>query len=296
VFSASSESVSVLLRALAECRRLDILSRPQITTMDNQLAYLQVGQRVPRITASNITTTGTINTVTLDNVGIILQLQPRVSPDDIVTMAINAEKSEVGPLEEGIPISINNNGDVIRSPRYDTTAAQTTVSAANGQTIVLGGLLTARKEQFHRRVPYLSNLPVVGNLFRYDGVSQRRTELLIVMTPHVIRSEADADRIKRQEAARMSWCLGDVIKLDGDRGLRRRMDEFGDDETVVVYPETQPTGLDMPTPAVPGAEEIPPPNVTPTLPNGARPPAPEDPTLPQSKRDEKPNTMSLLKR
>lgn len=297
VFSASSESVSVLLRALSECRRVDILSRPQITTMDNQLAYLQVGQRVPRITASNITTTGTINTVTLDNVGIILNLQPRISPDNVVTMLIDAEKSEVGPQEDGIPISINNNGDVIRSPRYDTTVAQTTVSAANGQTIVLGGLITSRKEQAHRRVPYLSNLPVVGQLFRYDSVFQRRTELLIVMTPHVVRSEAEADRIKRTEAARMSWCLGDVIKVDGDRGLRGRGDEFSDEETVVVYPEMQPTGqsptlADPSTAADPNAtEEIPPPTGNPRPTIDPNRPAPSDPTLQQGKREQTKTTL-----
>ncbi|HEY2826421.1 MAG TPA: secretin N-terminal domain-containing protein, partial [Pirellulales bacterium] len=84
VLSASSDSVSALLRALSECRRVDVLSRPQIMTLDNQPAFLQVGQQVPRVTSSSVTATGTINTVTLDNVGIILNVQPRVSPDNLI--------------------------------------------------------------------------------------------------------------------------------------------------------------------------------------------------------------------
>jgi general secretion pathway protein D len=286
VFSASSEGVSALLRALAECRRLDVLSRPQVMTLDNQPAYIQVGQRVPRVNATTITQTGQTNSVILDNIGIILGVTPRISPDGLVVMQIDATKSELGPESEGIPISINETGQVIRSPIYNTTVASTTVSALDAQTVVLGGLITSRKDQRHRRVPYLSNLPIIGQLFRYDYTSQRRTELLIIMTPHIVRNQDDADRIKQMESARMSWCLGDVIKLDGDRGLRGRNDEFGDNETQVVYPDVE----NMPTPATPPVEELgTPPQGTPTLgtPPTQPPPAPNDPTLLQGKKEEK---------
>ncbi|MCC7086302.1 MAG: hypothetical protein IT427_14965 [Pirellulales bacterium] len=276
VLSASSEGVSALLRALAECRRLDVLSRPQVMTLDNQPAYVQVGQRVPRVNATSITQTGQTNSVILDNIGIILGVTPRISPDGLVVMQIDATKSELGPEAEGIPISINETGQVIRSPIYNTTVASTTVSAVDAQTVVLGGLITQRKDQRHRRVPYLSNLPVVGYLFRYDYTAQRRTELLIIMTPHIVRNQDDADRIKQMEAARMSWCLGDVIKLDGDRGLRQRTDEFADDETTVIYPNVDA----MPTPAAPPPhEELGPPPQPAT-------PAPGGPVLQQSKTDD----------
>src|SRR5207237_896784 len=86
VLSASSESVSALLRALRECRRTDVLSRPQIMTLDNQAAFIQVGQRVPQITGVNTTTIGQTNTVTTVNTGIILGVTPRISPDGLVVM------------------------------------------------------------------------------------------------------------------------------------------------------------------------------------------------------------------
>lgn len=244
VLSASSESVSILLRALNQSRRLDVLSRPQITALDNQPAFIQVGQRVARITGVTQNVTGTTNNVQIENVGLILRVRPRISPDGVVVMEIDAERSELGPEAEGVPVFVSTDGGVVRSPNVNTTTAQTTVSAADGQTIVLGGLLTESKNGLHRRVPILSDIPILGNLFRYDLAEKRRTELLIIMTPRVIRNELDANIIKQVESSRMSWCLSDVIKLHGPSGLRSRSDEWTDAELPTIYPDLDPQGLD----------------------------------------------------
>ncbi len=266
VLSATSSGVNILLRALQATRRLEVLSRPQIMTLDNQAAYIQVGQQVPRIIGTSINVGVQQNQITDESVGIILGVTPRISPDGLVVMQIDAIKSEVGPESEGIPISINEVGDVIKSPRIDRIFAQTTVAAVSGQTIVLAGLITKRTEDSHRRVPFLSEIPVLGHLFRYDLENQQRTELLIILTPRVVDGVADADVIKQVEAARMSWCLSDVIKLHGVSGLRGRRDAWGDDETTTIYPsaisdvtEPIPTpagtlpfdSYEVPTPAVP---------------------------------------------
>ncbi len=174
VLSAGNESLNVLIRALQDERSLQILSRPQVMTLDNQPAFVQVGQRVPLIASSNIAANGAvINNTTLVNVGILLGVTPRIAPDGQVVMEIDAEKSEVGPEATGIPISINANGDVIRSPRINIITAQTTVSARTGQTVILGGLIMRRTSTVTRRVPYASDVPVLGNLFRFDSVQER---------------------------------------------------------------------------------------------------------------------------
>ena len=239
VLSASSEAVSVLIRALQEKRRVDILSRPQIMTMDNQPAYIQVGARVPIITGTATNEVGQTNNVTMENVGLILGVTPRVSPDNMVVMEIDAEKSEVGPEAEGTPISISE-GQVIRSPQIARTYVQTTVSAADGQTVVLGGLITNNKSEVTRRVPGLAEIPILGNLFRYDYTAEKRTELLIILTPRVVESEEDAELIKQMESDRMSWCLSDVLEMHGDVGLRSRGDEWSDAETTTIYPSLDP--------------------------------------------------------
>ncbi|MEX2286157.1 MAG: secretin N-terminal domain-containing protein [Planctomycetaceae bacterium] len=260
VLSASSESVSVLIRALQESRRMEILSRPQIMTLDNQPAFIQVGERVPRIVASNITETGgQVNTIELTNVGILLGVTPRISPDGTVVMDIDAEKSEVGPDVEGIPVTVAPEGTIIRSPRINVTQAQTTISAPSGQTVVLAGLITKGTNELHRKVPWLSDIPLLGRLFRFNSIIARRTELLIIMTPHVVRNPEDADRIKQQESARMHWCCCDVHAVHGDGGLCHDINCPTCNAAVpVIYPDLNPQGAPLtPTPESHDGEAFP---------------------------------------
>jgi len=244
VLSASSKNVSILLRALRESRRVDVLSRPQIRTLDNQPAYIQVGQRVPRIVGSTVNQNGQSNSVTLENVGLILGVTPRVSPDGTVVMEIDAEKSALGPEQEGIPVAVSIDGTVIRSPRVDTTTAQATVSAADGETIVLGGLITENGQYVHRSVPILGDIPIIEHFFRYDGKFKRRTELLIILTPHIIRTPEDSERLRQVEMARMSWCACDVYRLmdDIDYFPESNLDRVDIGQPDVIYPDLNPTG------------------------------------------------------
>ena len=239
VLSASSESVSLLIRALEESKRLEVLSRPQVRTLDNQPAFIQVGQRVPRIVGSTVNQSGQSNAITLENVGLILGVTPRISPDGAVVMEVDAERSALGPEADGIPVSIAPDGSVIRSPRIDTTTAQATVSASSGETIILGGLITKRTLVIDRRVPVLSQIPLLGNLFRYDMNQQRRAELLIILTPYVIRGPEDEYRLKQAEYARMSWCICDVEEVHGDIGAGISVTPNLEDspDTQVIYPE-----------------------------------------------------------
>ena len=247
VLSAQSENISALLRALAENHKVEVLERPQITMLDNQPANVQVGQRVPTIqSVSTNSLVGTTNSVTFQNVGVILGVTPRISPDGMVVMMIDVEKSQLESEATGIPIFTSPTGQVIRSPIIDSTTAQSTISAMDGQTIVLSGLITKNRNESHRSVPWLGDIPVLGNLFRYDSTSNDRTELLIIMTPHIIRNPADADKLKREEAARMSWCLADVTKLHGEAGLRARGDAWGGADVKVVYPDSPDQPLVLP--------------------------------------------------
>ncbi|XZE55588.1 secretin N-terminal domain-containing protein [Planctomycetaceae bacterium SH139] len=302
VLSASSQNINVLLRALEETRRMEILSRPQVLTLDNQPAFIQVGQRVPRITGSSINQIGQQNTVELENVGLILGVTPRISPEGNVTMEIDAEKSSIGPEIEGIPVSVSNDGTIIRSPRVDVTSAQATVSAADGETIILGGLITKSRREVHRKVPYLGDIPVLRHLFRFDSMSVRRTELLIILTPHIVRTPADAERLKQIEMARMSWCAADVFDLHGevyheaDTSLLFSQEDEG---VQVIYPHVDPRGAAKISPQqaadYPMLGPVSPPNLQtsedlPSPPAKLQPPvvsgptAPADFTLPPSPR------------
>ena len=250
VLSASSQNVSFLLRALQETRRLEILSRPQVLTLDNQQAFIQVGQRVPRIASTSVNQFGVQNQLTLENVGLIIGVTPRISPEGNVVMEIDAEKSKLGPEAEGIPIFIAQDGSVVRSPRIDTITAQATVSAADGETIILGGLIARSTRTRHRQVPWLGDIPILKYLFSYDYFDENRTELLIIMTPHIVRNPGDMERLKQAEFARMSWCEADIFAMHGDvfprTGLMHDWQEE-DDSVPVIYPDLDPRGALQPS-------------------------------------------------
>ena len=268
VLSASNESVNVLIRALQDRRRLEVLSRPQVMTLDNQPAFIQVGQRVPRIVGSQVNNVGQVNNIELENVGLILGVTPRISPEGMVVLEVDAEKSDLGPEAEGIPISISPTGNVIRSPRTDIQTAQTTISAADGQTVVLGGLITKRTSEITRRVPYLGEIPVLGQLFRYDSLVAERSELLIILTPHIIRSPEDVDRMKHIEGARMHWVAADVHELHGESAFcTPGACPICDGQIPVVYPDFDPLGT-LPELQEPASDETGPSSIdTPTTPD-----------------------------
>jgi type II secretory pathway component GspD/PulD (secretin) len=175
-------------------------------------------------------------------------------------MEIDAEKSALGPEREGIPITVSIDGTVIRSPRIDTTTAQATVSAASGETIILGGLITNNKQSIDRRVPYLADIPLLGQLFRFDSLTEQRTELLIILTPHVIRSPADSERLKQTEMARMSWCAADIYRVHGDLNVAVAPDTQLNQPTQVIYPDADPRG-EQPMPPTPELRPAEPPDL-----------------------------------
>jgi type II secretion system protein D len=248
VLSASSNSVSMLLRALQQSRRVEVLSRPQIMALDNQTGYAFVGQVVPFISQSILNEIGTPqNTIERVNVGLNLEVTPRISPDNLVVMNVYAANNRLQPISTGVPVAIAPNGDPILSPIVDSIEARTVVSAMSGQTVVLSGLLRKEDRALHRRVPLLADIPLVGELFRYDSVATTRNELLIVLTPHVIRSRTESDMIKQVESARMSWCLSDVIDMHGPVGLRSRQDPAGAAQAETIYPEPVPAEQWAPT-------------------------------------------------
>jgi type II secretion system protein D len=280
VLSASNESVNVLLRALEASSRAQIISRPMVQTLDNQLAYVNVGALVPRITGTTSNQTGIVNPTVDDiSVGVILEVTPRTSPDGTIVMQINATKSSVGDDATGIPIFTDAAGNVIRSPQIPLTTAQTIVSARHGQTVILGGLITNAQTESTRRIPYMADIPVLGRLFRFDTVSMARTELLIIMTPFIIQNEEQNDLLNQRETERMSWCIADIVNIHGPVGVSGNP-AFNTHPADVIFPDIDPTApppaspmpADPLLPPLPGIPGIPP-GAPPAIP-GVPPPAP----------------------
>ncbi len=215
VFSASSNSVNVLVRALAAKRTLHVLSRPQIRTLHNQPGLIQVGQEVPVVTGASTTALGALQpTVDRQPAGIILEVLPTISPDGTIVMDVQAEKSAFDG--QGVPLFVDSTtGNTVTSPLKSITLADSKISVPNGQTVVMGGMITKQEETLERKVPWLGDIPVLGSAFRYDGTTTRRTELLIFLTPRVISTDADSEIIKQIEADRIHWIESDGEEIHG---------------------------------------------------------------------------------
>ena len=213
VLSAGSESVNVLLRALSASRRLEILSRPQIRTLDSQTGTINVGQIVPVV--NGFTSNGAIGTlvptVLRDPAGIILEVTPRITPDDRIVMQVHAERSS---YNSGSTASVTL-APGITSPVKDISTALTTISVANEQTVVVGGLIQKTDDVQVRKVPWLGDMPIVGNLFRFDAHLRKRTELLIFLTPRIVKSNSVSEIIKQIEAERLHYTEEDAESLHG---------------------------------------------------------------------------------
>lgn len=214
VLAASSQSVSVLIRALASRRNVRVLSRPQVIALDGQEASIQVGQEVPIVNGVTTTAIGTANpNVTYDEAGIILTVQPRISPEGQIVMVVAAEKSAY--TDTGVPIYTDTAGNTFTSPTKNVTTASTTVKIPDGQTIVVGGMITKTDLTIERKVPFLGDIPIVKTLFRYDSHTEKRTELLIFLTPRVIRGDGDTELIKQVEADRLHFFEEEAEAIHG---------------------------------------------------------------------------------
>ena len=241
VLSAGSDSINILLRALKDKQCVRVLSKPHIMTLENLQGRVSVGAEVPRITGVTQSTFGTTNNVEFTDVGVILEVTPRVSEDGMIVMAVNITKSSVGPASTGIPIFVNATGDVINSPQIIATQAQTTIMAKSGQTAVFAGLIQESKSNLVRGVPILSDLPVVGPLFKFEQDSADRSELLIIMTPYLVDDEAELEKQNRDEIDRMHWCLSDVAEIYGNTDYDGGDNVTAEPET--FYPDYDPRGV-----------------------------------------------------
>jgi general secretion pathway protein D len=190
-------NVRAVLNALSQVTDVTVVSTPQIMTLDNKTATLQVGDQVPVITQSAQGTTTSdarvVNTVQYRDTGVLLTVTPRVGQGEMVQIDVSQEVSEVaGTTSSGID-----------SPTIQQRRFKSEVSVQNGQAVALGGLIRTRRSVGDTRVPGLGAIPVVGGLFRTRDNSARRTELIVFLTPRIVRSAQDATEVTNDLRTKM---------------------------------------------------------------------------------------------
>jgi len=184
-FTVTSEDFNFLVRALQVEGRLQVLSRPSLLVQDNEEASIKIGEQVPVV--DQITQTGltVIPSVTYRDVGVNLDVRPIINPDGFVNMMIAPEISALGVSSVSI-------GSGVTLPVITQRKAETSVTVKDGETIIIGGLITSRSSETENKVPVLGDIPLLGLAFRATVKTETKTELLMVLTPKVVRNPEEA--------------------------------------------------------------------------------------------------------
>ncbi len=188
-------AITAILKASKTRNDIRILSSPHLLTQNNKEAEIIVGENVPFITSTSRDSTNlsnVINTVERKDVGITLKITPHIHESEFVSLDIFQESSALKDTTEATTVG----------PTTTKRSAKTTVLVKTGDTVLIGGIRQETKSNSESKVPLLGDIPLIGYLFRYQSKSNIRTNLVILLTPHIIQepgkfSEKHAERQRK---------------------------------------------------------------------------------------------------
>lgn len=190
------------LKAFAEDNRVTVLSTPRLLVKSGAEASIDVGTEVPTITSQTASvqqdqgTSNILQSIQYRKTGIILNIRPVIYSDDRIDLEIRQEVSEALPL--GI-------GAAVQSPSIFNRAVSTSLSLRDGSSILIGGLMSSRLTNADGGVPYLKDIPIIGNAFKSRNRRKSKTELVIMIVPYIVESDAQATSLTRS--------LGEQLEL-----------------------------------------------------------------------------------
>lgn len=191
--------VRALLDTLATDSRANILSTPQLMVVDNQEASIKVGEQTPVSTGSTITGTGlSTQNIQYRDTGVLLKVRPKVNSGGLVSMDIRQEVVDVRG-----ETTATQAAQQLLTPTFFQRSIDSKVAVQSGETIVLGGLISETREDSKGGIPVLYKVPVIGPLFGSTNENGRRTELLVLITPRVIKDGREARQITDELKDRM---------------------------------------------------------------------------------------------
>jgi general secretion pathway protein D len=222
-------NVRILVNALATDSRVKILSSPSVLATDNRPARIQVGSEEPIATGAVSTpiATGTTagtgfassTTVQYRNTGRIVTIIPQVNSKGLVNLQALVEVSQRG---QNVVVGQDS------FPAFDIRQAETTAVVQDGDTLAIGGMIAENKRNDKNGIPYLMDIPVLGRFFRTTSDDTTRTELIMLITPHVIRSRTEGTEVTEELKSKLSTLRNDLerMRLERERDLEKMKREW----------------------------------------------------------------------
>jgi general secretion pathway protein D len=217
LYQLMGQNYQVTLRAIAQAGKAKVLSRPSILARNNQPATIVVGQEYPTVGSVSYPTTlsGPISSIIYKEVGVILKVTPFITPDGMVEMIVSPQISAIDPTTS---VQISSG---IFANAINTRSADTVTVTPDGQTVIIGGLIQDAKSKNETKIPFLGDIPVLGNLFKRQQRSDSKTELIIFLTPHIIPNPTQLAALTDAERAKM-----DPLKSFSEEELNRFLNDL----------------------------------------------------------------------
>jgi general secretion pathway protein D len=224
----------------------NVLSTPQVLAADNQKAKIVVGENVPFPTgqAQGITG-GTLVTIERKDVGVTLEMTPQVLEDDLIRLEIKQEITAVEPGAQTIGVGTSS---VPVGPTTTKRSMETTAIARNGQSLVIGGLVRDNLLLTENKIPFLGDIPLLGWLFKTQSKQTQKLNLLVFITPQLVKNEFDMVELNARKSAELST-LQRENRIEEPTRIKQDVLEKLERPTNSSRP-SQPNG-ELPTPAQP---------------------------------------------
>ncbi len=216
--SIFDENINLVLNALANVYKTDILSAPRVTTINNRPAEIKIVQSLPwakpTVTVSDSGTSTITWDVNFESVGITLKVTPTINEGGDISMVLNPEISEKTSDYHLAVVDSEGKNWPYNIPVIDRRTASTKVIIGNGQTLIIGGLIKDKVVKGQAKVPLLGDIPVLGHLFRSKKDIKEKSELLIFVSPTVINAQEVAHMAKLEKFGAGSGFFQDKEKQD----------------------------------------------------------------------------------
>lgn len=207
----TAQVVRGLLQTLATESKVKVIASPHVMVSDNREARIQVGDQLPVQTSQSETSAGTLVTsIQYRDTGATLKVKPQINESGLVSLEITQELSfKSGTGVQGNPIISNR-------------TAETSVVVQDGQTIVIGGLIRENRDSSRIGIPILKDIPILGYLFGSTETSVNRTELIVLITPHVVKSISEAEKVTNEFRKKLPG-LADTLKEPRKQDLEQNI-------------------------------------------------------------------------
>jgi len=217
-------NIGAVVQTYKSDSEVSILSTPQLMTLDNEEAEINVGSNVPYITKQEQTSTSTLvnyNTYEYRDVGVILNITPHINEENFVRLKISQQVTKVtAGADKSTPTTLKR-------------TAKTTVVVKDKETIVICGLVGDSTQDGTYKVPLLGDIPILGWLFKTNTVGREKTNLYVFLTPHIVRTQQDAASLYQSKRETMGEVVEGVIKLNERRSEQMPPVESGSPDNSV---------------------------------------------------------------